>query len=629
MNKRITAFLLCVVLFSLPFCDVFAKNPSISWTEYSGTCGVSLEWTVSQITSSLSIYGNGAMDNYDSTSQLSPWFDYRGVVFNLNIADTVTSIGSYAFYDIPNLSQVFLPRSIGLVDEYAFYMCCSIRTIDLQDVRVIKKGAFSLCTSLTSVIIPSRVSYIGDEAFLGCSSLKYVVFNGEPPCDYVGNSLFQSCDENLTIYYYSENASAWAPNGETTWNGYPIAALPMVTFVDPIDNTVLSTQEIIPGESAVAPETPEHEHLVFTGWSDDFTNVFDDLTVYAEYEEECFTVTFTDGFGNTISEQQVAYGEHAEEPEIPQIEGLSFVGWDEDFSFITDDLTVNAMWETATFNVSFYDSITNEQIDEQVVEYGSAASAPEAPEHEGYEFEGWSCSFDCVTDDLIVYTVYSPATDPEPTPEPTPIPEDTVIFTVSNGQTLPGGYSTVSVSIEGEYAANGLALWVYYDPEVFSLVEMTPGALWDEMITLQAMAVSNTETEGEIGVMIIIPDQAITSSGVLFTMSFEVSDSVEMDSFIPVTLSVNEFYVLSGTQERESIPFAVINGGIEIGGLNGDVDGNGRLDSFDALLILRHALGLFTLSPERLVYADANSDGVIDSFDALIVLRKALGLIPM
>lgn len=34
---------------------------------------------------------------------------------------------------------------------------------------------------------------------------------------------FECCGDGFSIYYMPEYAEAWAPNGETEWNGYPIA----------------------------------------------------------------------------------------------------------------------------------------------------------------------------------------------------------------------------------------------------------------------------------------------------------------------------------------------------------------------------------------------------------------------
>jgi len=56
-----------------------------------------------------------------------------------------------------------------------------------------------------------------------------------------------------------------------------------VTFVD-WDGTVLSTQQVLEGESAVAPADPSREGYTFIGWDVSFANVTADITVTAQYE---------------------------------------------------------------------------------------------------------------------------------------------------------------------------------------------------------------------------------------------------------------------------------------------------------------------------------------------------------
>ena len=58
----------------------------------------------------------------------------------------------------------------------------------------------------------------------------------------------------------------------------------------------------------------------------------------------------------------------------------------------------------------------------------------------------------------------------------------------------------------------------------------------------------------------------------------------------------------------------------------GDVDGNMKVDSADARLTLRHAIGLEQISTEYRRNADYNSDGVIDPADARLILRKSVNL---
>ena len=56
----------------------------------------------------------------------------------------------------------------------------------------------------------------------------------------------------------------------------------------------------------------------------------------------------------------------------------------------------------------------------------------------------------------------------------------------------------------------------------------------------------------------------------------------------------------------------------------GDLDGDGVVDSFDALLLKKHILGNRELTEDQLKKADANQDGEIDSLDYLEIKRNVI-----
>ncbi|MBO4847754.1 MAG: CotH kinase family protein [Clostridia bacterium] len=64
----------------------------------------------------------------------------------------------------------------------------------------------------------------------------------------------------------------------------------------------------------------------------------------------------------------------------------------------------------------------------------------------------------------------------------------------------------------------------------------------------------------------------------------------------------------------------VFYSGDQLAGLLGDVDGNGVVNTADALLILRYAMGLLDTLP-HIENADYDGSGTIDTADALLVLR--------
>lgn len=53
----------------------------------------------------------------------------------------------------------------------------------------------------------------------------------------------------------------------------------------------------------------------------------------------------------------------------------------------------------------------------------------------------------------------------------------------------------------------------------------------------------------------------------------------------------------------------------------GDVNGDGKINSFDALLVLRNSVQMNELDTAEKSAADINSDGKINSLDALIILQ--------
>ncbi len=60
--------------------------------------------------------------------------------------------------------------------------------------------------------------------------------------------------------------------------------------------------------------------------------------------------------------------------------------------------------------------------------------------------------------------------------------------------------------------------------------------------------------------------------------------------------------------------------------LKGDVNNDGKVNSSDALLVLKHAVKSEMLTGKALEKADVNKDGVINSSDALLILRIAVGM---
>ena len=112
-------------------------------------------------------------------------------------------IGESAFYNCSSLTSLILPTRVTQIGDYAFQKCSNLISITIPArVTKIGKSAFYGCSSLTSFEIPSSVKTIWNGAFAGCNNLTHIVcnpmvapsFNYEPSLYYDFKHL---CEEEL------------------------------------------------------------------------------------------------------------------------------------------------------------------------------------------------------------------------------------------------------------------------------------------------------------------------------------------------------------------------------------------------------------------------------------------------
>jgi hypothetical protein len=102
---------------------------------------------------------------------------YYGEEKKLNIPDSVTSIGRWAFARCKSFQQITIPDSVKDIGEYAF------------------EG----CTSLQEITIPNSVTSIDKFAFYGCTSLQKIKISKTTN---IGNDVFSECPKTLIIERY-------------------------------------------------------------------------------------------------------------------------------------------------------------------------------------------------------------------------------------------------------------------------------------------------------------------------------------------------------------------------------------------------------------------------------------------
>ena len=189
-------------------------------------------------------------------------------------------------------------------------------------------------------------------------------------------------------------------NGDTVYVKWTINKY-TVTFMD--GEKVLETFTNVPhGDTVTAPEVPEKDGKTFSKWDKDFSKVTSDLTINAVYDVDTFTVTFKDG-EQVLETQTVEYEAAATAPDTARLsppEGMHFAKWDKDFSKVTEDIEVSAVYELNEYTVIFKNGETT--LKTEMVKHGFAATAPNVYDTATKKFVGWDKSFDNVTSDLIV-----------------------------------------------------------------------------------------------------------------------------------------------------------------------------------------------------------------------------------
>ena len=106
---------------------------------------------------------NGIVNIPDSVS-------YEGVTYS------VEEIGSKAFSSCTQLTEVILPSNLKTIRERAFYTCLQLERITIPDkVTTLRERAFEGCTALKTVSFGSNLATIDNYCFYNCSALESVI----------------------------------------------------------------------------------------------------------------------------------------------------------------------------------------------------------------------------------------------------------------------------------------------------------------------------------------------------------------------------------------------------------------------------------------------------------------------
>ena len=166
----------------------------------------------------------------------------------------------------------------------------------------------------------------------------------------------------------------------------------------------IEDQKINYGENALKPNTdPSKIGYTFKYWSikengeeyEFSTKITEDITLYAVYEINKYTVTYINE-GTEYHKETAEYGSVVISIQDPTKEGYTFIGWYNENNekvthpiTVTENITLHSKYEINTYTVSFYHN-NEKYVEDQRVNYGESALKPSIdPTKEDYNFSGW------------------------------------------------------------------------------------------------------------------------------------------------------------------------------------------------------------------------------------------------
>ncbi len=171
----------------------------------------------------------------------------------------------------------------------------------------------------------------------------------------------------------------------------------IVTYKD--GDSEYAKQVLPSGTLATRPDAPAATPgYTFGGWNKadgtawDYASdkVTDNITLYAKWAANTYTITFDTAGGSEIAPITQDYGTVITAPEAPTREGYTFIGWDKEIptTMPAENMTVTAQWKINRYTITF-DTAGGSEVAPITQDYETAITAPEAPTREGYTFMGW------------------------------------------------------------------------------------------------------------------------------------------------------------------------------------------------------------------------------------------------
>ena len=129
---------------------------------------------------------------------------------NVNIPECIDMIYSRAFEGCESFTHFRIPENVWYIGGYIFSGCINLQSVEFPiSIRQISNGTFNGCTSLTQFSVPENADSIGSSAFQDCENLQSIIIPSSVKG--IGKKAFSGCSnlkeislpENITYIKYN------------------------------------------------------------------------------------------------------------------------------------------------------------------------------------------------------------------------------------------------------------------------------------------------------------------------------------------------------------------------------------------------------------------------------------------
>lgn len=255
----------------------------------SGTYGENITWSYDAGT--LRFSGKGNMNNISNGSrgERAPWYhsDYRDSITNIVIEEGITSVGSWAFISLVNVTTVTIPSTVTVIQPHAFQNCQGIKCMNL----------------------PNRLTAIGVDAFLFMDSCEEFKIDdksdGTHPAFYTEDGVLFNNKTLITYPQGNKRTSYRVPYGTEELGALSFANTPNLQTVYIPETMIKKHGRMFYNDSSrsVHMSNPLYIYFLTAGKTVDMNgSVFQDLPsgskIYVKNQESCNQLNSGSAFAN-------------------------------------------------------------------------------------------------------------------------------------------------------------------------------------------------------------------------------------------------------------------------------------------------------------------------------------------